>query len=213
MVNVRGAAIAAALLASQALSARAQTQPLKLAYVNSAAVLQSMPDRAQAESTFQRDLAGYQQQVGVLQARLDSAVNEFNRAALVLSPAAKERRQQELVQMRDRTQQQVQDLQSQAAQRQQQLMAPILQRIQGVIDGIRAEYNYAMIFDVAAQNGSLLSADRSLDITPLVIQRLQSGAGQQPPAAQPPAAPAQPPASSSVPSPARPPRATPSPRP
>ncbi len=201
MLRWRGAAIAAVLLGSHALTARAQTQPLKLAYVNSAVVLQSMPERAQAESTFQRDVAGYQQQVSVLQARLDSAVNEFNRAALVLSPAAKERRQQELLQMRDRTQQQVQDLQNQAAQRQQQLMAPILQRIQAVIDGVRAEYNYAMIFDVSAQNGSLLSADRSLDITPLVIQRLQASAGQ---GAQPPAA-GRPQPDSTRPAPARPP--------
>ena len=215
MWRSRAAALAAVVLECQAVPARAQTQPLKLAYVNSAVILQNTPGRTQAESTFQHELAGFQQQASALQARLDSAVSEFNRTALVLSPAAKERRQQELMQMRDRTQQQVQDLQTQAAQRQQELMAPILQRIQAVIDGIRAEYNYAMIFDASAQNGALLSADRSLDITPLVIQRLQVASSQPAaPAPQPSAnpLPGQPRADSTRPATA-PPRGAPSPRP
>jgi outer membrane protein len=204
MSRLKGAAIAAVLLVGwSALPARAQTAPPKLAYVNMAAILQNAPGRAQAESTFQHELAVMQQQATVLQNQLDSAVNEFNRAALVLSAAAKDRRQQELVRMRDRTQQQVQDLQTRAQQRQQELVAPITQRIQAVIEGVRAEYGYAMIFDASAQSGALVTADRSLDITPLVIQRLQTGATQ--PAAPPPlAAPAT--GDTSRPAPARPPR-------
>lgn len=202
-----GAAIAAALLGFPVLAARAQTPPLKLAYVNMQAILQNTPGRAQAESTFQREVAQLQQQATVLQNQLDSAVNEFSRTSLVLSAAAKERRQQELLRMRDRTQQQLQDLQTRAQQRQQELLAPILQRVQGVIEGIRAEYGYAMIFDASAQPSTLLTADRSLDISALVIQRLQSGAAP-PPAMQPsanPPLPARPPADTSRPAPARPP--------
>jgi hypothetical protein len=60
--------------------------------------------------------------------------------------------------------------------------------VTAVIEGIRAEFNYSMIFDASATGGVLVSADRSLDISPLVIQRLQAGAG----AAAPPAAGIQP---------------------
>ncbi len=198
MSRLRGAALAAALLLGWTASPlRAQNQPLKLAYINSAVILQSTPGRAQAESTFQHELAGMQQQVAALQAQLDSAVNEFNRTSLVLSPAAKQQRQQELVQMRDRTQQQVQDLQTRANQREQELMAPIMQRINAVIEGIRAEFNYSMIFDAAAQSGALVTADRSLDISQMVIQRLQAdttapaaAAPAVQPSAQPPLGPA-----------------------
>ncbi len=201
----RGAAIAAALLGSAALAAQAQTQapPLKLAYVNMQAILQNTPGRAEAESTFQREVAQLQQQVNVLQGQYDSAVSEFNRSSLVLSAAAKERRQQELVRMRDRTAQQVQDLQSRAQQRQQELIAPILQRVQAVIEGIRAEQGYAMVFDASGQPATLVTADRSLDITPLVLRRLQAGLGVQPSASPP--LPARPPADTSRPAPARPP--------
>jgi outer membrane protein len=219
MVRLTGAAFAAFLLAGLgAPAARAQDQPLKLAYINSSVILQGTPGRAQAESTFQRELAGFQQQVNVLQAQFDSAVNEFNRTSLVLSPSAKQQRQQELAQMQQRTQQQVQDLRDRATQREQELMAPITQRVTAVIEGIRAEFNYAMVFDAAAQAGSLVTADRSLDISPLVIQRLQAGAGQAAaPAVQPsanPPLPSQAPAADTAQrAPARPPSRTRPPRP
>lgn len=218
MVRLTGAALAAFLLvASVAPAAHAQNQPLKLAYINSAVILEATPGRAEAESTFQHDLATFQQQVNVLQAQFDSATNEYNRTSLVLSPAAKQQRAQELQQMQQRMQQQVQDLRDRATQRQTELMSPITSRVNAVIDGIRAEFNYSMIFDAAAQSGGLVSADRSLDISQLVIQRLQAGASQPvPPAVQPsPGAPlpsaAQP--ADTTHAPAHPPRATRPPRP
>jgi len=214
MVRLTGAAFAAFLLVGfTAPPARAQDQPLKLAYINSTVILQSTPGRAQAESTFQRELAGFQQQVNVLQAQFDSAVSDFNRTSLVLSPAAKQQRQQDLAQMQQRTQQQVQELRDRATAREQELMAPIMQRVNAVIEGIRAEFNYAMIFDAAAQSGALVTADRVLDISQLVIQRLQAGAAAPAsPAVQPsasPPLPAQsPPADTTQRAPARPPRGT-----
>ncbi len=209
MVRLTGAALAAFLLVGiTAPPARAQDQPLKLAYINSTVILQGTPGRAQAESTFQRELTGFQQQVNVLQAQFDSAVGEFNRTSLVLSPAAKQQRQQDLAQMQQRTQQQVQDLRDRATAREQELMAPIMQRVNAVIEGIRAEFNYAMIFDAAAQSGALVTADRSLDISQLVIQRLQAGAGQPAPAAVQPSANPPLPADTTQRAPARPPRGT-----
>jgi len=216
MVRSTGAAVAALLLVGLAAqAARAQDQqPLKLAYINSNVILQSTPGRAQADSTFQRELLGFQQQVGVLQAQFDSAVNEFNRTSLVLSPSAKQQRQQELAQMQQRTQQQVKDLQDRATARENELMAPIMQRVTAVIEGIRAEFNYSMIFDASAQGGALVTADRSLDLSQLVIQRLQAGAGAPvQPSANPPLPAQAAPADTTQHPAARPPRATRPPRP
>jgi len=200
MVRLTGAAVAVALLAALAVAppARAQTQgpagqPLKLAYINSQTILANTPGRAEAESTFNREMAGYQGQVQTLQARLDSAVAEYNRTSLVLSPSVKQQREQAIRDLEAQTRQQVSDLQQRAQQREQELTAPIMQRVTAVLEGIRAEFNYSMIFDVAAANGALVSADRSLDISALVIQRLQAAgapaAGAAAPAIQPAGAP------------------------
>lgn len=190
MARLTGAAAAVALLAALAAApaARAQAQgpqgqPLKLAYINSQVILANTPGRAEAESTFNREMAGYTAQVQTLQAQLDSAVAEYNRTSLVLSPTVKQQREQQIRDMESRTRQQVNDLQQRAQSREQELTAPIMQRVTAVIEGIRAEFNYSMIFDASATGGVLVSADRSLDISPLVIQRLQAGAGAAAPGA------------------------------
>ena len=75
--------------------------------------------------------------------------------------------------LQDRYTQRGTELNDRIQQRQQELFGPLNARIRAVIDGIRAEGNYAMIFDADAQGGGLISADPSLDITAKVLQRLQ----------------------------------------
>jgi outer membrane protein len=186
MARLTGAAIVVVLFAGLAAAPavrRNQTpqgQPLKLAYINSQLILASTPGRAAAESTFNRDMASFRAEVARMQSQLDSSVAEYNRTGLVMSPAAKQQRESELRQLEQRTRQRAAELDQQATTREQELTAPIMQRVNAVIEGIRAEFNYSMIFDASAQAGALVTADRSLDISALVIQRLQSGAGQVP---------------------------------
>jgi outer membrane protein len=202
MARLTGAAIAVVLLAGLAAAPAAQRevahqgQPPKLAFINSAQILANTPGRAEAESTFSHEMAGMREQVTSLQRQLDSAVAEYNRTALVLSPSAKQAKEAEIRQLEQRNTQRANDLQQQASQREQELTAPIMRRVTAVIEGIRAEFNYSMIFDASAPSGALITADPALDITPLVIQRLQAsgtpaapGAGVRP-TANPPLAPA-----------------------
>ena len=43
-----------------------------------------------------------------------------------------------------------------------------------VIEAVRAEGNYAIIFDVSATGGSIVAADQSLDLTDKVIEKLKA---------------------------------------
>jgi len=176
MLRTTETVIAALLLGGTATPLPHQGQTQKVVYVNSQVILQNTPGVPQADSTFQRELARYQARARRLQARFDSATTEFNRVALDLSPAVRQQRQQELAQMQQRAQLALQDLRDSAQARRDALMAPITQRITAVIEGIRAEYNYAIVFDVATLSGGVVAADPSLDISRLVIQRLQPGA-------------------------------------
>ena len=66
------------------------------------------------------------------------------------------------------------ELQQKAAAREQELLAPIQNKVNGVIDGIRAEGGYTLILDVSAANSGILFADRALDITPKVLEKLKA---------------------------------------
>jgi Skp family chaperone for outer membrane proteins len=196
MARVIGAAAALAFLATWTAAAQAQQPgapvvPLRIAYINSQVILANTPGRAAAESLFAREMTQWRAEVQRLQQQLDSAVAEYSRTSVVMSPTAKTAKEAELRQLEQRARQRAAELDQQSQTREQELTAPIMQRVNAVIEGIRAEYNYALIFDAAAQTGGLVTADRALDISPLVIQRLQAGAGAPPegvvqPGVQPP---------------------------
>ncbi|MBW8772609.1 MAG: OmpH family outer membrane protein [Gemmatimonadetes bacterium] len=185
----RKALLALALLGAVATAAQAQTPSrpagpraaapasaatAKFAYLNSRAILAQTPGYAQAESLFSRELNASRDEVAALQKTLDSAANDFETASVLLSPSVKQQRQQALVAQQQAVQQRQQELQDRMTARERELLDPLQTRVQAIIEGIRAEMNYAMIFDVAAMNGAMVAADRSLDITPMVIQRLQA---------------------------------------
>ena len=43
-----------------------------------------------------------------------------------------------------------------------------------MIESVRAEGNYAIIFDVSTQGGNIVTADKSLDLTDKVIEQLKA---------------------------------------
>ena len=64
-------------------------------------------------------------------------------------------------------------LQSRVGARERELLGPLQERLRAIIEGIRAEGNYALIIDVGSEaSANIVSYDRSLDITVKVAQRL-----------------------------------------
>lgn len=147
-----------------------------VAWVNTGIIMQQTPGFARAESTFAREFQGYQTELQRMQEQMDSARSEFDRASLVLSPTAREQRQNELRDYQQEMSTRAQQLQLQAQRRERELMQPIEERVSAVIEGLRAERNIGLVFDVADGASSIVAADRSLDLTPTVVQRLRASA-------------------------------------
>lgn len=145
----------------------------RFGYVNSEQILRQTPGYAAAESTFAAEFEVFRQEIASLQARLDSTVREFDQQSVVLSPANRQAKIEQIRQMQDQFQQTSEDLSQRAQARRAELVAPLEERIQGVIDGLRAERNLAFVFDVAAPGNNIISADRTLDLTPTIIRRLR----------------------------------------
>ena len=150
-------------------------QGVSIAYVNSDVVLRQTPGYDIADSTMRADMQVYQREIESLRTQLDSAVSAYDQQSIVLSPAAREEKMDELRRLQERFNSRGQELQQRAAEREQELVAPLQQRIQTVIDGIRAERNLAIVFDVASPTSGVISADPSLDLTQVVITRVRGG--------------------------------------
>jgi outer membrane protein len=148
--------------------------PSKVGFVNIQAVLKQTPGYAKAESTFAKELEGYRTEVQKLQASLDSAAQDFDQQSVALSPTSRQTKRKELEAQQEKVQQRTQELQQRAAQRERELLEPIQQRINSVIEGIRAAGNYAIILDVSAPGNAIITADKSIDLTPRVLSQLQA---------------------------------------
>jgi outer membrane protein len=170
--------VAAAIPAVAQQPAGAASQaPLRFGWVNSQIIIQQVPGYAAAESTLNDEIASFRQEVEQMQVRLDSTVRAYDQQQIALSPSARTAKQQEIRETQQRLQQRYAELQTRASERERELVAPLEERVKGIIEGIRAERNLAFVFDVGAPGNNIVAADRTLDLTPLVIQRLQS-AGQ-----------------------------------
>ncbi len=175
-LSVRGtwAAFLTLVCAAGPLAAQ-QAGGVKVAYVNTQAILKSTPGYAQAESTFTKELETYRGEVQKLQASLDSAASDFEQQSVLLSPTQRAAKRKDLEGQQHKLEQRTQELQTRAASRERELLDPIQSKVNSVIEGMRASGNYAMIFDVSSPNSGIVTADKSLDLTPKVIQQLKSG--------------------------------------
>jgi len=167
-------AVLALALGPSVLHAQAASGAVKIAYIDFQTLIQSDPGYAVAESTFNKEMKGLQTEIEKLSARFDSSMAEYNKQAVVLSPSAKQAKEKSLRDMQQQLQQRSQDFQTRVQQRENELIGPIEQRLRGIIEGIRAERNLSIIFDVGRQTSNIIAADPSLNITPLVLQRIKS---------------------------------------
>ena len=153
--------------------APAQSGATKLAFVNARRILQSTPGWTTAEQTFTKESEGYRGELQKLQATLDSMASEYEQQSVVLSPTQRQAKRTELETKRTQLETRAQELQQKAQARETELLAPLQQKVNAVIESVRSEGNYAFIFDVSSQGGNIVAADRSLDLTDKVIEKLK----------------------------------------
>lgn len=171
---MRRFALLLALTLATALPAAGQAG-LKIGFINSAEILDQAPGAQEAAQQFDRDLAGMRAQIQPATDSLDQMISAYEAQSLTLSPEAKQRQEQAILTKREQLQQMASALDQQASARRAELVQPIMDRVSTVIEEIRVQGGYSIIFDVA--DGSIVAADPSLDLTDQVLQRLQAAAG------------------------------------
>ena len=163
-------ALAGLLLAvASPLSAQA-----KLGFVNIQQIMTQAPGLAEARSTFEAEVQRAQPELQRMAAELDSLQADLQRQQATLTEAARTQRQTDL-QTRYTT---LQQRQATLQQREQQLLTPISQRVEAVIEQVRREGGFALIFD--STESGIVAADETLDLTNRVLDRLKTApaAGQ-----------------------------------
>ena len=181
-------AASAALLLSVVAAGSASAQGVKLAYIRSSVLLEPAPGRAEAEAQFDKETAGYREQISKSQDSLQTAITAFQKVQATLSAATRDARTKDLQARETKLQQLQADLQQKAQARQAELVQPILDRVKAAIEDVRVEGGYSFVFN-NDQGSPIVAADKNLDITDRVLAKLRA-AGTRPATTAPAAAPA-----------------------
>ena len=182
-VLMTAATCAALLLPARAMVAQSPCAKSGFAFVSSGAIMASIPEFLQADSLVAKDKAAYMLEVQKLKFSLDSESQAYADKSTLLNATQKAAEIKKLQAKGDAYQARGTELEQKLAAKSDELLQPIRVRVQAVLDGIRAEMNCAVIFDVSGGTGGIgiASADKSLDLTDKVVERLKANAPAKPP--------------------------------
>ena len=170
---IRAASLALIAGTIVATSASAQT-PAKIGWINSAQILSEAPGRAEAETRFKNEVTAYQAQLQRMSDSLQTMAATYEKDAARLDSATRVSRAKVIQDRETGYRTRAQQLDQQMQTRQAELVRPIMENIQKIIEQVRAEDGYAIIFDVASQSGVILAADKQLDLTAKVMARVKA---------------------------------------
>ena len=173
------AALSAFAFTAIAGTAQAQAAPVKIAYVNTQALMAAAPGRAAAESAYAKEVAAFQAQQKVWADSLKKQFDLYTKAEPTYA-AAKKTSEQERISKLQTDLNNLNTLgEAKMQQRQNEVLAPLMEVVRAAIDEIRAEGGYAMIFS-GDDNSPIVAADKNLDLTEKVISRLKTKAAVAP---------------------------------
>jgi outer membrane protein len=144
----------------------------KFGYVNSAAILNEMPEMKQMKSAleaFQTILKkDGEAKVAAYQQEEQSAVQKKQRGEM--TPKEEEEVMKKLQKMQEELYAYSQEVDEKMAKKQEDEMKPILTKVNEAIQAVAKEGQFQFVFD--AQSGVILYADESTDVTGLVKAKL-----------------------------------------
>jgi outer membrane protein len=173
MRSMLRATVIALVFTTMAGAANAQAS-LKFAFVNTQALMEAAPGRSAAEAVLTKEGEGYRAQIQKMQDSINGLLAKYQKDEPTLGAAAKDKQQKAIASLETDFQATQLKFQKAYADRTTEVMAPITDAVKKVLDDIRVEDGYSIIFSNDPQTTSIVSADKNLDITDRVVSRLRA---------------------------------------
>lgn len=165
--------------------AQAAPGPAKVGWIDLQRTLQETKAGKTAREKLEGEKNDKQKQVNDLKEKLKKQAEDFEKQKVVLKPDAVAKRERELQEEFAKLQQTFMGLQQDLAKREATLTRDIYIQAASIIESIAKRDGYTMIIE--KNEGAVMWADGSLDITPEVNKRLDAGEGKAAPAEKTPA--------------------------
>ena len=159
-------AVAVALL----LSSGAHAQNLKFGHINSAELIQAMPQTKQADSTLKKFAESLDAQMKTMTIEYQTKLQSYQSKADSMPEPMKQDKEKELYNLQTRIQDFQQTAQESIQKKKEEIYGPILKKAEDAIKALAKEKSYAYIFDTSV--GAVVFAQESDDIMSLVKTKL-----------------------------------------
>jgi len=152
------------------MSGVAQAQ-VKIAHVNTAEILDAMPDKATAEKALENYYGELQSQMQAMGTEYQNKVQDYQANEATMSNLVKQSKEKEILDLQNRIQQFQANAESEFESKRAELLAPILEKIQNAINTVGKEKGYTYVLDLAT-GAAVYVGDDAVDATKDVKAKL-----------------------------------------
>ena len=122
---------------------------VKIAHVNTAEVLDAMPDKAKAEKSLEKYYDELQNQLQAMAKEYQTKMQDYEANQATMSNLVKQSKEKEIVDLQTRIQQFQLNAEDEFANKRAELLKPMLDKIQNAINAVGKEKGYTYILDLA----------------------------------------------------------------
>ena len=122
---------------------------VKIAHVNTAEILDAMPDKAKAEQDVERSYTELQNQLQAMAREYQTKMQDYEANQATMSNLVRQSKEKEIVDLQTRIQQFQLNAEEEFEKKRAELLRPILDKIQNAINAVGREKGYTYIIDLA----------------------------------------------------------------
>jgi outer membrane protein len=149
-----------------------KAQTLKFGHINSADLIQVMPETRKADSTLRKYGESLDNQLKAMTAEYQSKLQSYQSKRDSLPEAIILTKEKELTDLGSRIQDFQQTAQESIQRKKEEIYGPVLKKVEDAIKEVAKEKGYSYIFDTTTGNSSVLYAQPTDDIMAFVKAKL-----------------------------------------
>ncbi|GAB1418303.1 OmpH family outer membrane protein [Bacteroidales bacterium] len=159
------------LLAFTAFVGVTQAQTLKIGYIDSNAIMNIMPEKAEVEKKLKDFEAQLEGELRAMMTEYQTKITDYQNNLATMSNLIKQSKEKEITDLQGRIQEFQQNADQEFGEKRVELLSPVIDKVKKAIDDVGKEYNYTYIIDSAT--GVLLHVGSDADdVTKLVKTKL-----------------------------------------
>ena len=144
---------------------------VKIAHVNTAEILDAMPDKAKAEKSLEKYYGELQSQLETMAKEYQTKMQDYEANQATMSNLVKQSKEKEIIDLQTRITQFQANAENEFENKRAELLKPILDKIQNAINAVGKEKGYTYMLDIAT-GAAVYVGDNAVDATKDVKSKL-----------------------------------------